>query len=177
MRVELKNKNITLAFRNRALVERVKNRVAECIAKFNAITGANIELENDEPIVFFEKSRTAGYVWPNKYGNRVFLNAPLLETNEEDYMRETIPHEVAHIFQTKLKASDPVHGPFWRGLMRSIGIAPQRLHNYDVSVAVKTFKYVCSCRKFDVSKILHRKMQNGQIRRCKSCRKNLVFLG
>jgi len=152
------------------------NSLKYWVDKFNAATGINLKLETEEPFVFFNKSRLGGYVWPHKYNNRVFLNGPLFLANKEKYHNETIPHEVAHLFQNVLYPKDSTHGIGWQKLMRLVGLSPKRCHNYDITVAVVTFKYICACRKHEVSKVIHNKMVRGQRRICCKCRSTLVKL-
>jgi len=96
--------------------------------------------------------------------------------NKEKYHNETIPHEVAHLFQNVLYPKDSTHGIGWQKLMRLVGLSPKRCHNYDITVAVVTFKYICACRKHEVSKVIHNKMVRGQRRICCKCRSTLVKL-
>lgn len=154
-------------------------RILECFALFNQITGKNLRPADSEPLVFFDSSRTGGYVWPNRFGNRVFLNWTLFKENTEDYLRQTIPHEVAHIFQRNISSSERSHGPIWQGLMRKAGLRPDRCHTYDTtrSSRYEVFTYICKCQKHRVSKVIHNKMRRGQIRKCKNCRSEVVFLG
>ena len=176
MKIQLRNKNISIFFNHPELVAKAVESIRFWFDKFNGITGLNLSMENDEPVVFFQSSRVGGYVWPRKYNNRVFLNAPLFIANVEEYLNDTIPHEVAHIFQLAINPPSADHGPERKRLMRLASKDPTRCHRYDITVAVKTYRYICSCKKWNVSKILHNKMQRGQRRICNSCRKNLIPL-
>lgn len=181
MSIALRNKVITASIENPALVARVKQRMNEVFIQLRGITGKMIFPEDIEPLVFFKESRTAGYVWRQKYGVRVFLNWPLLKANEQDFMVDTIPHEIAHLFQDILAPAERTHGPIWQKLMRRMGLNPERTHSCDTTEARRDkqlFTYVCACKKHYVSKIIHNKIQRyRQIRRCKLCHKSIAYLG
>lgn len=161
------------------LVALAMERIQECFHLLNEATGKNLTPSQNEPLVFFNKSRTGGYVWPSRYGNRVFLNWNLFKENTEDYLRQTIPHEVAHIFQRAISNTDRSHGPIWKSLMRKIGLQPQRCHNYDTTTAARyeMFTYICNCQKHRVSKVIHNKMLKGQTRTCRRCKSKVVYIG
>jgi SprT protein len=161
------------------LVAFAMNKIEESVDRLNQATGIDLRLATNEPLVFFNQSRTAGYVWPSRYSNRIFLNWPLFQANTEDFCNRTIPHEVAHLFQNFLKPTDSKHGPVWKSLMRKIGLEPTRCHSYDTTICARdeSFTYICTCRKHRISKIIHNKMIKGQQRRCKHCRTYVTYLG
>lgn len=161
-----------------SLVQIALDKIEECFELFNKVTGKNLVLAPVDPLVFFNQSRTGGYVWPNRYGHRVFLNWVLFKENTEDYLRQTIPHEVAHIFQRAIAPNERSHGPVWQSLMRKVGLQPRRCHNYDVSTSARyeMFTYICTCQKHQVSKVIHNKILKGQKRYCKNCKSGIVFL-
>ena len=67
-------------------------------------------------------------IWPNI----IRVNLPLLVNNEEDYLKNTIGHEYAHLLTDKLyglgKTKD--HGIEWKEVMWSFDLEAQRCHNY-----------------------------------------------
>jgi SprT protein len=154
-------------------------KIRECFALFNQITGKNLQIPDSDALVFFNQSRVGGYVCPARYGNRVFLNWPLFKANTESYLNQTIPHEVAHIFQRSISSTERSHGPIWQGLMRKIGLRPDRCHNYDTTVSARyeTYTYICKCQKHKVSKIIHNKMLKGQKRTCRACKDTVIYIG
>ena len=111
---------------------------------------------------------------------RIELNEPLFLSNIDGFFARTIPHEVAHLLQTiTYPAAKQSHGPEWRHIMSLLGVDNKRTHSYDVSVCTKIerFRYVCGCtnRTFNVTKILHNKMQKGQKRFCNTCTDRAVY--
>lgn len=167
--IELKNKTI--------------NRVNECINFLNKKLKLKVKLESEEPVVFFKNSKTAGYVWRGKYGDRIFLNWILLKENEEMFLKEIIPHEVCHLFQYTIENVDAVyHGKVWKELMGYFNLAPNIYHDFDTINAKRklkerdTFKYICNCSKHILSEKQHEKALNGTKFICKKCKSNIVFL-
>jgi SprT protein len=181
MSVTLKNKVVTAKLENPELFKRMEERVRECFQILNAKLNKSIRPEISEPLVMFKDSRTGGYVWPTKYGNRVFLNWTLVKENPNYYINDTIPHEVCHIFQRYLYPRSSSHGIEWKTLMRMMGLRPERCHKMDTSNARRdrglSFTYICNCQKHHLTKVKHNKFQSGLKYICKKCRKTLVFLG
>lgn len=70
-------------------------------------------------------------VWPD---NRIRLNPILLCENAEDFIRETVPHEIAHLLNRAMNGNGvKPHGREWKAIMRAMGLKPQRCHNYKLS--------------------------------------------
>jgi SprT protein len=83
------------------------------------------------PVVLFDlQGRIAGQAWGNY---KIRLNIDLLVHNWEEFMQDTIPHEVAHLVQKVLYPYDKSHGRGWKSIMRGFGCNPKRTHNMDLS--------------------------------------------
>jgi SprT protein len=138
-----------------------------------------------EGVQFFKKSRTAGYVQPMT-SSLVYLNLELVKQNRQHFEKDTIPHEVAHLFARKLQVLknlpvEGAHGKTWKMVMRRVyGLEPTRCHSLDTSgigKCVSRFRYICNCRKHEFTAIRHNKVQSGkQSYRCGSCKSRLTFL-
>jgi SprT protein len=135
-------------------------------------------------IKFFEKSSFAGYVIPAR-DNVVHLNLGLFKKNVEFFERDTIPHEIAHLFADAInkrrRRNEGHHGKTWKAVMTNVfGLEPKRCHDLDVTgVAKKTkkFKYICKCQKHIVSTRTHNKIQSKESTyRCRNCLSSLTFL-
>ena len=70
--------------------------------------------------------------------------------------------------------------------MRVIGLPPDRTHDLDeetsqsmaIRVVRRDYVYGCSCGKtFNLTVILHNKIQAGHYRICRSCKGKLVYKG
>ncbi len=174
-------------FVTQAVKTRVEKKVAECIAKADKYFNKKHQIPRIEYTV---RGQKGGYAQGTGLVN---FNPILLMENIEDYMTDTIPHEVAHCIDAAngrddnfiqgwaafalrgRRAKRVVHGESWKQIMRMLGSDPERCHNYDVKnaqVKVKAkYDYRCGgCNQsFLVSSVLHNKMQRGQKRWCRKC--------
>lgn len=183
MSVSLKNKVVTAAIEKPDLYNRVIERIKECVEIMNKKMNCNLVLEKNEIAVFFKDSKKGGYVWPHKYGYRVFLNWVLVKENENNYLKTVIPHEVCHLFQCFLYGeATKSHGREWQKLMRIFGLEPIRCHDMDVQNArmkknEREYKYICNCQKHVLSSHSHREICLKRVKyHCKKCKGELVFL-
>jgi SprT protein len=88
----------------------------------------------------FDHSKTrAGCCYYTR--NLITLSRILCEVMDENQIRNTLLHEIAHA----LAGHSAGHGPRWKSIARSLGCTAERCHTYDTT---KTAKYVgnCSCR-------------------------------
>jgi SprT protein len=117
---------------------------------------------------------------------RTFLrfNRTLLEENREDFIRQTIPHEVAHLvvnWRVRKRRQRPrPHGPEWQAVMRDcFALEPRRCHNYATTAArvvPRNFVYSCGCREHHLTSIMHNKISAHDLALCKQCRTPLRFI-
>jgi SprT protein len=106
--------------------------------------------------------------------NLINLNMTLFRENFDDYVFNTIPHELAHVWQGQLKLRGQPHGREWKSLMKRLGAPPIRCHNLLTDAAESrtgNFLYRCLCRPANMVGLeLHRKIQqNPQAFRCDRC--------
>jgi SprT protein len=170
-----RNTDFSFESENPVLHDKILNAVKSAFKELNKITKINLS-SKDYSIVYFSNSKLGGYVWPERYPNKIFINSVLFGKNVNSYLNEIVPHEVCHIFQEKM-VIETHHGETWKYLMRSIGLQPRVCHNLDTKGVTKTFKYICSCKKHFVSTVLHKRMSAGNRYYCRECKKYLVFLG
>lgn len=124
-------------------------------------------------------------------GDRHFIrvNRVLALENLANYMRETIPHEVAHYVTRSVYGHTyrgkrvTAHGPEWKSVMvRVYGLPPTRCHQYDTSNARtrtvgKSYKYACNCKEWNLTIIRHRRVLKGQKYTCTQCHGVLQYQG
>lgn len=114
------------------------------------------------------------------------FNLALAFENQEDFLEQTVPHEVAHIItEMFFKGEDKQyrgHGDFWKFVMKRFGKPPTRCHSYDVEHHVRhvekdTFSYVCSrCgAPYNLSKVAHNRVENRTHRYACKCGSELKF--
>ena len=112
------------------------------------------------------------------------INLQLLRENLEDYLVQTIPHEVSHLvvnWQARKKRLKPrPHGTEWQAIMRDcFGLEAIRCHSYKTTparVVPRPFLYACSCREHRLTSIMHNKIGLSYQALCKACRKPLQFI-
>ena len=69
-------------------------------------------------------------------GNQIELSAELYFYNQEEFYREIIPHEIAHLVDYML-TGNMGHGPTWKSIMQAYGLPGDRLHNLINPLQVK----------------------------------------
>lgn len=110
------------------------------------------------------------------------LNALLLERYGEDFIRDTVGHEVAHfvVFELYSKRVRP-HGKEWQAVMINVlNQSPSVTHQYETVPARKLprYRYVCSCdsKVHELSIIRHKKVLSRKAKyHCKDCRTEIVI--
>lgn len=146
------------------------------------------------PVKFvWETDRTrAGYC---HFARKEFGFNPILAAeNEDDFINQIIPHEVAHWIDKEVhgyqytvsrrtgRSRRISHGRTWKSIMVNVyGLDPDRCHTYDVAsvktrtrIVVKAFKYSCPCGIiFNLTAVRHNKIQKGATFHCMKCKGNL----
>ncbi|MCW8891141.1 MAG: SprT-like domain-containing protein [Sedimenticola sp.] len=117
-------------------------------------------------------------VFPHRARPIIRFNALLLNENQEDFLKRTVPHEVAHVIARCFfgKRIRP-HGQEWKQVMGLFGAEASRCHSYDVSRSsrrtLKRFSYQCDCRTHELSSIRHNRVLQGQRYHCVNCKQPL----
>lgn len=150
----------------------------------------------ERPVKFvWETDRTrAGYC---HFARKEFGFNPILAAeNAEDFIKQVVPHEVAHWIDKAVygyqytqgrngKRRRISHGRTWKGIMVNVyGLDPDRCHSYDVAsvktrtrIVVKAFKYSCRCGTiFNLTAVRHNKIVKGTTYHCTKCRGNLFLV-
>jgi SprT protein len=119
--------------------------------------------------------KTAGMVIFHRRGRpRIRYNHLILSENGEAFIRQTVPHEVAHLVTRTLYGSRiRPHGREWQSTMRLFGAVANRCHNFSTqNVRIKKmryFPYRCSCRDHQLSTIRHNRSLAGTTYVCRNC--------
>lgn len=116
------------------------------------------------------RGRCAGQALPRSWTIR--LNAGLLQRYGEDFIEQTVPHELAHLVAyAHFGEGIRPHGAEWRELMRLLGRRPDVCHQFEVSPArrVRRHAYHCDCASHQLSSIRHRRIQQGMNYQCRRC--------
>ncbi|WP_410000931.1 SprT family zinc-dependent metalloprotease [Vibrio hangzhouensis] len=108
------------------------------------------------------------------------LNPTLFSENQQVFLDEVIPHEVAHLITYACFGRVRPHGKEWQEIMRRVfSVEPNTTHSMDVqSVQGRTFEYRCQCDTFPVSIRRHNKVIRQQASyRCRKCGTQIAFTG
>ena len=139
----------------------------------------------DAEIDYSLRGRCAGQARVTRNGKTFLrLNLQLLSENLDDFLQQTIPHEVAHLvvnWQNRKKRQRPrPHGDSWQNVMQEcFGLEPVRCHSYKTRparIVPRNFLYRCNCREHRLTGIMHNRIKQRYNAICKTCRKPLEFV-
>lgn len=134
---------------------------------------ANQTLESDFPepkLVYQQRGTAAGTAWLEKWEIR--LNPVLLLENQQAFIDEVVPHELAHLLVWKKFGRVAPHGKEWKWMMESIlGVPAQRTHRFELgSVRSRAFSYRCQCQQHQLTVRRHNRVVRGESEyRCVHC--------
>ncbi len=120
--------------------------------------------------------------WP--LGGRVQIryNLAMALQQPEAFLRETVPHEVAHVVTKLLHPKAKPHGPEWRSLMQYLGVTePERCHRFTLTKGIerrqRQWFYRCTCREHLLSTTRHNRVQRNRAQyRCRFCGEVLTLI-
>jgi SprT protein len=136
-------------------------------------------------IDFSLRGRCAGQARVDRNGHTILrINQQLLKENLDDFLKNTIPHEVAHLavnWKARKKRQRPrPHGPEWQAVMQNcFGLEPVRCHAYVTTparVVPRIFLYNCNCREHWLTSIMHGRISRSSRAFCKICKTPLKFV-
>lgn len=160
-----------------SMPEQLNTRVETCYQQAEAFFKRTFK----RPVVSFKlRGQKAGVA--HLHENLLRFNPQLYRENSEDFLRQTVPHEVAHLIAHQLfgGAIQP-HGEEWQLIMRGVyELPPNRCHTYAVQRrSVTRYIYRCPCPDSDFPFSAQRHGMVGKGRRylCRRCRQTLVFSG
>lgn len=170
---------------------------AELKAKVNVTVAATIEkieqlykTKFHKPVEIrydIDSARTGGLAYPGQFLIR--LNPAYLNKYQDEYIKRTVVHEVAHLGVEQVYRKDQgrwkvdAHGPEWKNMMIRLGANPSRCHSYEAEEGQgrqKTkYAYVCGrCNSpIPVGPKVHANIQSGRTYTSNCCRSKLVFKG
>lgn len=110
--------------------------------------------------------------------NLIRLNPVLLCESPEEFIRQILPHELAHLLVHQLYGKVAPHGNEWKYLMAEVfGLKPERTHRLDTSlVQGPRFFYRCGCQQHQLTIRRHNKIQKGVSYRCRACQQELYLV-
>lgn len=139
---------------------------------------ANLKLGRHYPepvLVYQQRGTSAGTAWLEK--NEIRLNPVLLLENQQAFIDEVVPHELAHLLVWKHFGRVAPHGKEWKWMMESVlGVPALRTHRFKLdSVRKNTFPYRCQCQQHQLTVRRHNRVMRGEATyRCVRCGDVLV---
>lgn len=108
--------------------------------------------------------------------NEIRLNRTLLLENNEDFLQQVVPHELAHLIVYQQHGRVQPHGKEWRFVMQQLfRLPPDACHQFDIqSVQGKTVAYRCDCQTHQLSLRRHQNIVKNKVRyHCRLCKTEL----
>ena len=103
------------------------------------------------------------------------FNPTLGAANFEDFLADTVTHEVAHLVAA-IAYKKRGHGTLWRHVCRELGMREvTRCHQYDTSILPNRKTAYCGCEGKTVSTRLFNAMRRGSRYRCKACGQSISW--
>ncbi len=102
-------------------------------------------------------------------------NAALLSRYGQDFIDETVPHEVAHIVARRRYGQRiRPHGKEWQQVMAFFQVPARRCHRFDTTQTsrrqMRYYDYRCACREHRVSAVRHNRITSGTMTyQCRFC--------
>ena len=121
-------------------------------------------------LVYQQRGTAAGTAWMDSYEIR--LNPVLLMENQQTFIDEVVPHELAHLLVWKHFGRVAPHGKEWKWMMETVlGVPARRTHKFEVqSVRKNTFPYRCRCQQHQLTVRRHNRVVRGEAEyRCVQC--------
>ena len=111
--------------------------------------------------------------------NEIKFNRTLLLENADEFIRQVVPHELAHLIVYQMFGRVKPHGREWQIVMNEIFNLPaDTCHQFDIkNVQGKNFEYRCACQTHFLSTRRHNRIVREKIEYlCRKCKGKLVFV-
>lgn len=138
---------------------------------------ANRYLQRDyalPTILYQQRGTSAGTAWLER--NEIRLNPVLLLENQQAFIDEVVPHELAHILVWQHFGRVAPHGREWKWMMATVlEVNPRRTHQFSVAtVRANTFPYHCGCQTHQLTVRRHNRVLRKEAEyRCTRCGERL----
>ncbi|QQE11090.1 SprT-like domain-containing protein [Planctomycetota bacterium] len=118
------------------------------------------ELSSTWTFGFNHRKRALGLC--NYSAKRIELSVHLINHNDEDAVRDTLLHEIAHA----LAGANAGHGPIWKQKCIEIGARPERC---DSAATMPKGKWKAVCGSCEKAHTRHRRPLKGRTYYCRQC--------
>jgi SprT protein len=155
-----------------AIRDRVTAKLQEGLTRAEKIYGVKYKM----PIVKYDlRGKTAGRACMTRSTLTVKFNSVLLMEFTDDYIKRTVPHELAHTIDwvrhpenyNRYGRKNILHGNSWKNIMVTLGADYSRCHSFDTtkSAVRESVKHVYSCQtcaaEMKLGAVRHKRMQSG----------------
>ncbi len=108
---------------------RANKKLAECLA----IANQHFSREFPHPIITFKlRGKAAGKAYLQL--NEIKLNHVLFSENEDAFINEVVPHELAHLITHQVFGRVRPHGNEWKYVMEKVFNVPARTtHSFEIA--------------------------------------------
>jgi SprT protein len=174
--------------------KRIEEVVLSCLfkaQKFFKTTIATVDIEYSDRL-----GKTAGtcHYALNSWGKSLLkFNNILFNENKEDFLKRTVPHEVAHHVVHSIygdydqfgKRVMP-HGKYFKNVMQVVfGCTPEQsttYHSFDTTNSTlravkRPYLYRCSCQDHPFTTQKHNRVRKGYSYICTKCKEDLYYVG
>ena len=163
-------------------LKKARELVAECLVKAKMQhLFVTVEFNNRFTSRMGDANSSAKYGTGTPYsGGRIRLSKPLWKRATPEERRQTVIHEAAHIIANCRYRQSCKHNNLWKGVMRELGVKPDRCHDVDrgdLTRKAKRFELKCpNCTKvYSITQHLRtRWLRNRQTRKCGVCRSSIT---
>lgn len=104
--------------------------------------------------------------------HKIRFNPVLLQENQEIFIRQVVPHELAHILVYQLFGRVKPHGREWQMVMQEVfGLPAEVCHQFDTHNTANFVTYVCDCQTHQLSMVRHNKIARHKASYvCRQCK-------
>ncbi|WP_026958258.1 SprT family zinc-dependent metalloprotease [Aliagarivorans taiwanensis] len=122
-----------------------------------------------EVVLSARRSKVAGSANCSHW--RLRFNQHFYQQQPEQFLAQTVPHEVAHLICHAEFGRVAPHGKQWQAVMQTVfNCPPQRTHSFDTTaVSGQQFDYRCGCQQHKLSIRRHNKVLRGAQYACRRC--------
>ncbi|WP_131865483.1 SprT family zinc-dependent metalloprotease [Biostraticola tofi] len=149
----------------------LQQAVMRCLRSKLLLAETHFGREFAVPLINYQQRGTsAGTAWLEKWEIR--LNPLLLIENQQMFIDEVVPHELAHLLVYRQFGRVAPHGREWRWMMSQVlHTSPSRTHNFSLdALPTKTWSYLCRCQAHSLTVRRHKRVQRGEAQyRCRHC--------
>jgi len=153
----------------------LQQAVMRCLRDKLALANRYLQRDYALPTILYQQRGTsAGTAWLER--NEIRLNPVLLLENQQAFIDEVVPHELAHILVWQHFGRVAPHGREWKWMMATVlEVNPRRTHQFSVAtVRANTFPYHCGCQTHQLTVRRHNRVLRKEAEyRCTRCGERL----